>query len=855
MLLQTRKPRNRSAGWAALLCASAFGFAACTQDPAAPLDSGPDGGGSDAGACTDRMGTGCECPTDDATRICYPDWVEREGERICRVGTQTCRTGHWSACESVVETPMSSTPGVAVAAASDDPITCSFCDPACFAAIDTIRGADVADRGTGGLIPGRTGGAENPSMVGTCTTADCMRVTSRGGGTGTPWALTPTNSEGVTVDPADGALVLGVLGFNSPGVWVSSMDDGTVSRLDPATGREIGRYFSTRPDFANRARPANEACNWSNRGNCPSRTAVDQNFDCYVANRAFGNQGTVTRIAARLENCVDRNGNGIIDTSTDRNGNGLINKADPTEFYGVNDECIIWTVPVGVNNGVPRALAVGIAPSGTSVGDVWVGNFNERRAYRLRPSDGAALGNVAIGVNATYGAVVDRQGRIWFTARNGSNRNLGYVNPSTMTYTEVAAAPFALGAYGVAYYLSMDGTQEYIFVADWDNRRLLRYNINANNWTFVATPGGIRGLAADINGNVWAAAWTNSAGSCNRNFWRFDTNLAGFTQYLSPSASCYMGVGVTFDNAIWGIAGGGSRAARLAPSRTSWIETPSIFVSPYTYSDFIGYGLNVFANPRGHHQFTVMGDTSCARNRWTNVTWNATRPVGTSVNIFVRVANTAALLSAQPWIGPFATSPANLAAAPGPVPTGPFIEIDVRMETADRRVTPRVTNVNATGVCDPLTFGAGGTYTRVYDSVSTEDAVPAADICDPLMERPRWNAFTFDLQDNVSVGVDAGGVPRRRPNTFVEFQFRQARSRAGLAAAPMVSFQSTSIPDVGVGISRTYPNVSALFRAAGLADTEPYMEVRAILRSTVTPAVETAVVRSFSMSFACEPQG
>ena len=113
---QTRTPRN-AVGWAALLCAGALGLASCTQEPVAS-DSGPDGGGSDAGACSDRMGTGCECPTDDATRICYPDWVERDGERVCRVGTQTCRAGHWSGCESVVETPMSSTPGMAVAAAN-----------------------------------------------------------------------------------------------------------------------------------------------------------------------------------------------------------------------------------------------------------------------------------------------------------------------------------------------------------------------------------------------------------------------------------------------------------------------------------------------------------------------------------------------------------------------------------------------------------------------------------------------------------------------------------------------------------------------------------------------------------------
>lgn len=836
--------RTGFARWAALLCVGALGLASCTPEVSATET--PDAGG-DGGICSDRMGSGCDCPTESATRICYPDWVERDGERVCRVGEQTCRGGHWSSCESVVETPMASVPGLAVAASSDDPIICSFCDPACFNAIDNIRGADVIERGTMGLVPGRVGGAENPSSIGTCTSPTCMRTIPRGAGTGAPWALTPTNSEGVTVDPADGALVLGVLGFNSPGVWVSSMDDGTVSRLDPATGREIGRYYSARPDFANRARPAAEACNWSNLGNCPSRTAVDQNFDCYVANRAFGNQGTVTRIAARLENCIDRNGNGIIDTSTDRNGNGVINKADATEFYGVNDECIIWTVPVGVNNGTPRALAVGIAASGVAVGDIWVGNFNERRAYRLRPSDGAALGSVLFDSTASgaqplhpYGAVVDRQGRIWFTSRASTRRNLGYVNPSTMRFTEVAQAPANVIAYGIAYYLSMDGTQEYIFVADSDNGRMYRYNINANTWTYVTTPGTPRGVAADVNGNIWVAAYSTSpgfGGSCNRNFWRYDANLGGFTQYLSPSGNCYMGIGVTFDNAIWGIAAGGSKAARLSPSRTTWIETPSIFVSPYTYSDFIGYGLNVFANPRGHHQFTVTGDTGCARNRWTTVNWNATTPVGTSVQVFVRVADTAAALSAQTWIGPFTSSPANLAAAPGPVPTGSLIEIDVRMETADRRLTPRVRDVTATGVCDPLSFGSGGTYTRVYDSSSTEDSVPLRPICNPITERPRWNSFSWDAT-----------VAPTRPNTYVEFEFRGARSRAGLATATPVRFRTPSQ-------TSPLPNVSALFTAADLPAQEPFLEVRAILGSTTTPATETATLRNFAMEFVCEPTG
>ena len=58
--------------------------------------------------------------------------------------------------------------------------------------------------------------------------------------------------------------------------------------------------------------------------NSPSRTGVDWNGDLFVANRAFGGQSSVTRIANDFARCVDRNKNGKIDTSSDTNGNGSI---------------------------------------------------------------------------------------------------------------------------------------------------------------------------------------------------------------------------------------------------------------------------------------------------------------------------------------------------------------------------------------------------------------------------------------------------------------------------------------------------------------------------------------------------
>ncbi len=810
----------------------------------------------DAGQAPDAAPTvcalpveGCGCSVEGATAECWPDALIEGGARVCLVGEQTCRGGTWSACEDVHRLQSEDGGDVVIEAASDDPFICASCEPRCFRAVDTIRGLDVMERGGNGLVfnpaVGRNG-AENPGMTIVCADVSCGVRNTIGAGTGNPWMPDGINSDGVTVDPTDGALVLGVLGLNSPGVWVSNMNDGTISRLDPATGREIGRYYSARPDAVNNARPGNEYCNWSYTGNCPSRTAVDQNFDCYIANRAFGSQGTLTKIAADLRRCVDRNGNGRIDTSTDVNGDGRITQSNPMEFFGVNDECILWTVPVGGVNGVPRSLAIGVAPPGVDVGDVWVGNYNTAVAYRFRPTDGALLGSVTMCATVgrtnrcmnSYGAAADVRGRIFMWSINyGGGYQLGYINPTSGTFTWTAQQPYGSSGYGMTYYINADGSREYIFSALWGSSSVARYDILANNWIRADAPGNPRGMAADINGNVYAAGWDRSryGGGGQTRLWRWDTDLANFSEaWSAPSASQFMGVGVTFDNAVWLIGNGGARGARLAPDRGSWVESPSVFSGPYTYSDFIGYGLNVFANPRGHYAFVTDAGPDCDQ-RWETVEWNATTPVGTSVEVWVRSASTSADLGAQAWIGPFRTSPANLRMAPGPVPNGRFLEMDIRMETTDRRLTPRVYSAAATGYCDYTEYDTGATYTRLYDTTMTEDAAVPSPICDPITERPLFRQFTWDAT------IPAG--------TSITFEFRAGNTAAAAAAAMPVPFAvlPATVPPI--------PDVTQLFLDAMREPIEaqsPFMEVRAVLNSSADRR-RTPTLRGFSLEFTCVP--
>jgi len=84
-------------------------------------------------------------------------------------------------------------------------------------------------------------------------------------------------------------------------IWVAASSRGTIVKIDTETGAILGEYLSS-PDFM---------------GRNPSRTTVDANGNVWAGNRneASGGQGSIVHIGL-LENgqCVDRNGNGTIET-------------------------------------------------------------------------------------------------------------------------------------------------------------------------------------------------------------------------------------------------------------------------------------------------------------------------------------------------------------------------------------------------------------------------------------------------------------------------------------------------------------------------------------------------------------
>ena len=129
--------------------------------------------------------------------------------------------------------------------------------------------------------------------------------------------------------PNNNQLQLNVQGSSFPVLWIANAGEDTLSKIDSSQvggspGREIGRYRT----WFNSGAYAHDAWN----GPAPSRTAVDKDGNAYVLDRWFGGYPTLFKILAN--GYIDRNANGVLDTSTagaatmkplvDTNCNGVI---------------------------------------------------------------------------------------------------------------------------------------------------------------------------------------------------------------------------------------------------------------------------------------------------------------------------------------------------------------------------------------------------------------------------------------------------------------------------------------------------------------------------------------------------
>lgn len=593
----------------------------------------------------------------------------------------------------------------------------------------TSSDGGATDGGTGGGTGGGSaqgggtgtgGGSSFDAGDGTTTVGIGTGMFTLDGGAG-------GQGDGVGINPM-GWVVLNQGSAEFHFMWIANDNQGWVSKYDTRTGRELGRYFSVIPkDCSNSVGPP---CTNGQVHNLtadqswhPSRTAIDLFGDMFVANRGIGKQGSVTKIANDTSGCIDRNGNGTIETSRDINGDGQIstnaadgemivpsNYADPATY----DECVLFTKPVG---GIPpsgdiggRALAISAGIEG-SAGDVWLGIYFERRMYRLNSMNGELLpvaqgGNPYVEISfGPYGAIVDRLQRLWVVEPGSAHLALIDTLAGTLV-TDSIEHNSECRAYG----LGIDA-QNRVWVPGWTNGAIAcRYDHATGTWTkfdfstAVSQTGTSfqwgRGIAVDTNNRVYMSGYSGSAAQLIR----FDADTgqiirygaADFIDFSDGNTSSSIGVGLDQDGNPWvnNFSGNAAKVDNATGAITRTQQQPS---GLYTYSDFTGYQLRNFTAPRGTYRKDF---EACSEdNDWRLLTWDAAVPANTTLQAFVKAANTQAELNNPSLVryGPFTMSPTDLTQAG--VPRTRWLRVEFVLRSVDGRSTPALRSFNVSWLC------------------------------------------------------------------------------------------------------------------------------------------------------------
>ena len=522
--------------------------------------------------------------------------------------------------------------------------------------------------------------------------------------------------------PNSNQLQLSESTTTEPFMYVAHTDNGILLKMDTSTGRQVARYRTQRTaDCTIAGCNASPDFTWY-----PSRTAVDLNGDVWVANRAFGNQGTITKIANNRGDCIDRNGNGTIETSSDADNDGAV-EIIPTEFFEQNDECIIKSIPVAGIDHLLRALAI------DGDGDLWVGTYQHgpaayeidgvtgalkrtiplsTSAYgfvvrgnflyhaslgqaveRIDLTPGADLsgppGRVVIAGFPNYGIAVASNGITWFGDYNGGVRRCSFDAPAGCSHHG-----------GDQHYgIGVDGDDD-VWAAGPFTNRVEKYSPAGVLLGHSVTGGNIQpyGVAIGHDGNPWIAGWRGVA--------RLDKGAT----HGAP------GAGVSLYSTAY------------IPGQPAGVNSPF----NYTYSDFTGFQARNVTVKQG--TWTVVHDGGTAGTPWGKVTWNqepqGSTPAGTLIKAEVRSADNPGDL------GALAFTEVNNGTLFGSQ-NGRYLEVRMTLRIVDvagdvdspvlSDVTIEPANQAPTATCQDVTVGTGPAACSAGASINNGSSDPDGD--------------------------------------------------------------------------------------------------------------------------------
>ncbi len=371
-------------------------------------------------------------------------------------------------------------------------------------------------------------------------------------------------------------------------IWIANSVGGTLSKVDTMTATEVARYW-TSPQ--------------KSRGD-PSRTSVNMHGDMVVTNRQPGTgPASVTKFATDEDDCIDRNNNGKIDTST-----GPSNVLEWEE-----DECMIWNTPLpgatGNNMGARATAWNGQEDPDTGKGGtVFIGTTGDvsgmsmqgpKKVFKLNGDDGTILASKTIPGGA-YGGAVDgkkENGTFWIVSTGcpllfmpmpspNANCVLIKVNMDTLESTTVKNT--------CGYGISIDPKGR-VWTAGSDC--IQRYDPETDEFKKLKVTGMARGVAVDGNGSVWAAMSGGDIIQVDEDAVTVIKRFAvGKGLNPSPVSNSLVGVAVDYEGFIWAVSQGENAAHKIDPNTYTSIKVP-VGKGPYTYSDMTGWQLKQVVDP------------------------------------------------------------------------------------------------------------------------------------------------------------------------------------------------------------------------------------------------------------------
>ncbi len=548
-----------------------------------------------------------------------------------------------------------------------------------------------------------------------------------------------------------------------PYINVAASARGTVVRINTDTGEIVGEY-RTAPD---------------GREKNPSRTTVDLFGNVWVGNRneADGGSGSVTKIGLifggtrgdknpdgsftpnpsgeylqgpfEYSTCVDRDGDGLIHTST---GLGSIlswNNAGGADDNGgvstAQDECIVNYVRTAATN--VRTVAI------DENNDVWVGGTGNREHELIDGETGIPLPGTQFNLGTGgYGGLVDGNGVLW--SANGLIR----YDTNTMTGTTIAL-PNGRTSYGLA--LDNDGNV-------WNT------NYSWNTVTKIAPDGSILGVFPTGGGNgdrgvavtpadnhIWVA---NSGGS---DVSRLDNN--GNLLKVIDVGAAPTGVSVDREGKTWVTNLSSNTVSRIDPNAggdglgaVDLTVDLGVGAGPYNYSDMTGFGvLGTF--PLGI--WSIVQDSGIPGAEWFTIDWNnepeGNVPPGASLVVEARASDSQSGLGGESFIDVSNGVPFSL--------TGQYIDVRATFRPNEEGESPVLSDLRINPL-DPDQFEPNDSiqWATVLGSLpkitlrdltihNTED-VDYFQITAPDTGMLAINAFFVDIYGDIDIRVlDADG--------------------------------------------------------------------------------------------------